>query len=107
MFSIRHAARNVNKNVTNFHIYIDNFHLHPVKSMIYYGQREELNMKKIKVGVLGGFRGTSMINYCKAADNAEIVAICDNQPAVIEAQKKNLKGCSVTFYDDFNEFYKA
>lgn len=63
-------------------------------------------MKKIKVGVLGGFRGTSMINYCKAADNAEIVAICDNQPAVIEAQKKNLKGCSVTFYDDFNEFIK-
>ena len=34
-------------------------------------------MKKIRIGVLGGYRGTSMINYCKRADNAEIVAICD------------------------------
>ena len=41
-------------------------------------------MKKIKIGVLGGYRGTSMINYCKAADNAEVVAICDNAPHVLE-----------------------
>ncbi len=34
-------------------------------------------MSKIKIGVLGLYRGSSMINYCLAADNAELVAICD------------------------------
>ena len=37
-------------------------------------------MKKVRIGVLGAYRGTSMINYCKRSDNAEIVAICDKAP---------------------------
>jgi len=37
-------------------------------------------MKKVRIGVLGGYRGTSMINYCKRAANAEVVAICDKIP---------------------------
>lgn len=61
-------------------------------------------MKKIKIGVLGGYRGTSMINYCKIADNAEVVAICDNQPIVLEEQKKHLKGYDVAYYDNFDDF---
>ena len=63
-------------------------------------------MKKIKVGVLGGYRGTSMINYCKRADNAEVVAICDKLPEVLEAQRKNAEGLNITFYDNFDEFIK-
>ncbi len=63
-------------------------------------------MKKIKIGVLGGYRGTSMINYCKIANNAEVVAICDNQPVVLEEQKKHLKDYPVTFYDNFEDFIK-
>ena len=43
-------------------------------------------MKKIKVGVLGAYRGTGMINYCKAADNAELVAICDKYAPALEKQ---------------------
>ena len=34
---------------------------------------------KVKIGVLGAYRGTSMINYCEIANNAEVVAICDRQ----------------------------
>lgn len=45
-------------------------------------------MKKVKIGVVGGYRGTGMINYCKAADNAEIVAICDNNPHCPECTEK-------------------
>ena len=63
-------------------------------------------MKKIKIGVLGGYRGTSMINYCKAADNAELVAICDNAPGVIEMQKKLTEGMDIAFYDNFEDFIK-
>ena len=30
-------------------------------------------MKKVRIGVLGGHRGTTMIDYCKKADNAEFM----------------------------------
>ena len=61
-------------------------------------------MKKVRIGVVGGFRGTSMINYCKRAGNAEVVAICDKLPEVLEAQKKNLEGLNVTYYERFEDF---
>ncbi|MBR5219064.1 MAG: Gfo/Idh/MocA family oxidoreductase [Clostridia bacterium] len=61
-------------------------------------------MKKVRIGVLGGYRGTSMINYCKRSDNAEVVAICDKNPDVIEAQKGISEGLNITFYDDFDNF---
>ena len=62
--------------------------------------------RKIKIGVLGGYRGTSMINYCKRADNAEVVAICDKSEEVLEYQRENLKGENVTFYECFDDFIK-
>ncbi|MBR3943207.1 MAG: Gfo/Idh/MocA family oxidoreductase, partial [Clostridia bacterium] len=63
-------------------------------------------MKKVKIGVLGGYRGASMINYCKRSDNAEVVAICDNNPEVLEAQKDAAKDFDITFYDNFDAFIK-
>lgn len=63
-------------------------------------------MKKVRVGVLGGYRGTGMINYCKNADNAEVVAICDNNAEVLKEQKEHCKGYDVAFYDNFDEFIK-
>lgn len=63
-------------------------------------------MKKVKIGVVGGYRGTGMINYCKTADNAEIVAICDNNPTVLNAQKNMCKDYDITFYDCFDDFIK-
>jgi len=61
-------------------------------------------MKKIRIGVLGAYRGNSMINYCKRADNAEVVAICDKLPEALEEQKKNAEGLNITFYDNFDDF---
>lgn len=63
-------------------------------------------MKKVKIGVVGGYRGSSMINYCKRADNAEVVAICDNNPEVLAVQKENAKEFNITFYDNFEDFIK-
>ena len=42
---------------------------------IYTTRKDGKEMKKIRIGVMGVYRGTSMINYCKAANHAEIVAI--------------------------------
>lgn len=61
-------------------------------------------MDKVKIGVLGAYRGSSMINYCKRASNVELVAICDNRPEALEAQKQNTDGMNVTFYDNFDAF---
>ena len=63
-------------------------------------------MDKVKIGVVGGYRGSGMINYCVSAGNAEIVAICDNNPTVLEEQKENTKGHDVTFFSDYDEFLK-
>ena len=58
----------------------------------------------IKIGVMGGFRGTDMINYCEIADNAEVVAICDKNEEVLNAQKTRLKDNNITYYDNFEDF---
>ena len=61
-------------------------------------------MKKIRIGVLGAYRGTSMINYCKRADHAEVVAICDKSPEALDAQRQYTQGLNITFYDHFDDF---
>ena len=68
-------------------------------------------MEKVKIGVLGAYRGSSMINYCKQADNAQIVAICDKNPETLERAKTRLKDEfgveNVEDYLDFDEFLKS
>jgi predicted dehydrogenase len=61
-------------------------------------------MKKVRIGVLGAYRGTSMINYCKRADHAEVVAICDKDPEALEAQREAAQGLDIAFYDHFDKF---
>ncbi|MBQ9355087.1 MAG: Gfo/Idh/MocA family oxidoreductase [Clostridia bacterium] len=63
-------------------------------------------MKKIKIGVLGLYRGSSMINYCLAADNAELVAICDKWIEGIELQKQKHPDSGIVYYTDFDEFLR-
>ena len=63
-------------------------------------------MEKVKIGVLGAYRGSSMINYCKRADNAQIVAICDKSQDALTVQKENAKGTDIAFYDNFEDFIK-
>lgn len=61
-------------------------------------------MKRIKIGVLGGSRGASVVNYCKRSENAEIVALCDKDPQVLDAQQKKHPDMGIAFYDNFDDF---
>lgn len=62
-------------------------------------------MKKIRVGVLGGYRGNSMIRYCKVADSrVEVVAICDNNKFVLDSQKALHEDLDIAYYDNFDDF---
>lgn len=63
-------------------------------------------MEKVRIGVLGAYRGTSMINYCKRSEHAEVVAICDKSPEALETQRANAEGLNIAFYDNFDEFIR-
>ena len=54
-------------------------------------------MKKVKIGVFGASRGTSMIRYCEAAGNAEVVAICDKWEAALQNHRDHL-GDACSYY---------
>lgn len=61
-------------------------------------------MSKVKIGVVGAYRGAGMINYCKRADNAQIVAICDKEQGLLDMHKELAKGMDIAYYDNFDEF---
>lgn len=61
-------------------------------------------MKKVRIGVLGAYRGSSMINYCELANNAKVVAICDKWQEALDTQKESLNDDSITYYDNFEDF---
>lgn len=63
-------------------------------------------MKKVRIGVMGAYRGTSMINYCESADNAKVVAICDKWEEGLERQKAALNDPDIAYYTDFEDFIK-
>ena len=62
-------------------------------------------MKKVKIGVMGAYRGTGMISYCNASNNAEVVAICDKFRPALDKQRE-LLGDHIAYYDTFDEFIK-
>ncbi len=61
-------------------------------------------MEIVRIGVMGAYRGTSMINYCESADNAKVVAICDKWREGLERQKAALNDPDITYYTDFEDF---
>ena len=63
-------------------------------------------MKKIRVGVLGAHRGKTMIGYCRQADNAEVVAVCDKEAYLLDEVRRECEGLPVAYYDNFEDFIK-
>jgi len=63
-------------------------------------------MDKIRVGVIGIDRGTSMIRYCESAQNAKVVAICDKWKEGLQRKKEEINDPNVTYYTDYDEFLK-
>lgn len=63
-------------------------------------------MKKVKIGVLGGYRGGSMIEFSKKYEHAELVAVCDKVPEVLDRQKEACGEAGITYYSDFEDFIK-
>lgn len=61
-------------------------------------------MKKLRIGVLGAMRGTSMIKYCLRAQNAQVVAVCDKWEPALKKHQERHPDSGVTYYTSFDEF---
>ena len=65
---------------------------------------------KVKIGVLGAYRGKNMIDVLLAYhEDAEVVAICDMfEPALINVrnQAEELGVTNITYYNNFEDFLK-
>ena len=68
-------------------------------------------MEKIRYGIIGaGNQGTNYaykIFDAGKAENAELVAICDNNPSKIEAIKAKLENVKPTYFDDYKKMLDA
>ena len=66
-------------------------------------------MKKVKIGVLGGFRGKTMMNYAVKSDDCEIAAVCDFSPEVLAHLKEYFSenNYKTSFYSDFDAFLES
>jgi len=63
-------------------------------------------MEKVKIGVFGVRRGSSMIKYCIHSDNTELVAICDKWEEGLKEQQARYPDHNFACYTDFDEFLK-
>lgn len=63
-------------------------------------------MNKIRVGVLGAHRGMTMIDYCRQAENAQVVAVCDKAPYELDKVRKATGNPGIAYYESFDDFIK-
>ena len=61
--------------------------------------------RKVRFGVMGAGRGKTMMNYCRDAGNAVLVAVCDKDEAFLRERTAEF-GDNVALYTDFDEFIK-
>ena len=64
--------------------------------------------KKLKIGVMGAYRGMTMIRVLLHHPDAELVAVCDKyEPFLEKVRDEAAKAeCSLTLYNNFDEFIR-
>ncbi len=65
-------------------------------------------MKKVRVGVFGGYRGHTMIDQLIHNADAELVAVCDKYQPILDKIEKQASemGLTVALYNNFEDFIK-
>ena len=63
-------------------------------------------MNKLKIGVLGAYRGMTMIDVLLNHPEAELVAVCDKYEPLLDDVRKKAedKNVSVALYNHFDDF---
>lgn len=65
-------------------------------------------MKKIRIGAFGAFRGLVLMQSLTVIPEAELVAVCDKNPAALAQVEKlaRIHGLKITLYTDFERFFQ-
>jgi len=65
-------------------------------------------MGKLKIGVLGAYRGLTMMHSLIEHPEAELVAVCDKFKPMLNRFRKEMeeKNLNITLYEDFEDFFK-
>ena len=61
-------------------------------------------MEKLRVGVVGAGRGKSMMRFCKTAENACLVAVCDIWEEGLNRVKEEMGTDGIGYYTSYDEF---
>ncbi len=62
-------------------------------------------MSKVKIGIFGVRRGSSVVKYCRTQPDVQLVAICDKWEQGLMDKKKEL-GEDIAYYTSFDDFIK-
>ena len=62
--------------------------------------------KKLKIGVVGGYRGMSMIKILLEHEDAELVAVCDKEEFMLNKVRETAKesNCELALFRNFDDF---
>lgn len=64
-------------------------------------------MKKVKIGVLGVYRGRAMIDYCKHDKRVKLCAVCDLNEHALKQLKEELNDDSISYYLEFDQMLNS
>jgi predicted dehydrogenase len=61
----------------------------------------------VKIGVLGVYRGRTMIEYCKHDSRVKLAAVCDKRKDALQKMKEELNDESISYYENFEDLLES
>ena len=61
----------------------------------------------VKIGVLGVYRGRTMIEYCKHDSRVKLAAVCDKRKDSLQKMKEELNDESISYYENFEDLLES
>ncbi len=61
----------------------------------------------VKIGVLGVYRGRTMIEYCKHDSRVKLAAVCDKRKDSLQKMKEELNDESISYYEKFEDLLES
>ena len=66
--------------------------------------KDGFGMEKVRIGVVGVGRGSSMMRFCQQSEKAKLVAVCDSWEEGLRRKKEELQDDSIGYYTSFEKF---
>lgn len=70
-------------------------------------ERRKTMEQTVKIGVLGVYRGRTMIEYCKHDSRVKLAAVCDKRKDALQKMKEELNDESISYYENFEDLLES